>query len=186
MATTKGIIAESICSAEPASAIYYSVNYTAERASEGIVYITLNFSEWQKLAGSYLGVGSKLTIFARANGGEWKSTVLKDSSVAWNSTTRGTALITLSADTKSSLVSIDFYITCSGSSFGSKVGEIGTASSPYNYKIIVPEYSTIVVTSVESVHLKESGIWREVVPYVKINDKWEQAFPYIKIDGVWE
>lgn len=188
MAATAGILTDSISSTSSNPTIYYSASYIAERASENTtaVSITLDFFEWQSTSQNQIPAGSKLTIFARVNGGEWHSSVLKNNFVNWNKDSKHVTQIKLKAKSKSNWVNIDFYVSRSGSVASDRAGSLGTEKEPCKFLISIPNYSRSSKSPTGCIYFKESKKWKKANPYIKIDGVWKKAEPYIKINGKWE
>ena len=108
--------------------VNYSGKYSYQK-SGSTLSVSVTFYAWISSA-SKLGKGIKLTVYARLNGGAWKSAVIKGDSAVWqNSAAKHEARISLSATAKS-VNSIEWYVTRSGSSYGGDAGNLGSSKSP--------------------------------------------------------
>lgn len=142
MAQTTGTLVSKVSSTVSSPTVNYSATYTAARetTSTAAVSVALTFSAWLNSSASKLGTGTKLTIYARMNGGAWSSTVIKTTSASWSGTTHHTANITLTGNVTSNKTKIDFYVTRSGSTYSGSAGNLGSASSPKSYTANLPTY----------------------------------------------
>lgn len=188
MATTTGTLTSKASSTVSSPTVNYSATYTATRetTSTAAVSVALTFSAWLNSSASKLGTGTKLTIYARVNGGAWSSTVIKAASASWSGTTHHTANITLTGNVTSNKTKIDFYVTRSGSTYSGSAGNLGSASSPKSYTANLPEYGSQPVVTDKYVNVKVNGVWKRAIPYVKVNGTWKKAVPYIRVNGTWK
>ena len=197
MATTTGTLTDRISSTVSSPTVNYSASYTATRASETAseVSVKLNFSAWLNSSQSRLGTGIKLTVFARVNGGNWHSAVLKQSSASWSGTAKHSASLTISADLKTSTAKIEFYVSRTGSSYSGTAGILGSAGNPKSYAAALPAYSggntggDVPPTPGRDKHVlyvNVGGVWKRAEPYVNVNGAWKSVIPYAKSNGVWK
>ena len=108
--------------------VNYSGSFTWTK-SDSVLSVAVKFSAWIS-ASATLGKEIKLTVFARLNGGAWKSAVIKSGAVVWkNSADKHDANISLSVEPKTSNT-IEWYVTRAGSSYGGSAGNLGSAKSP--------------------------------------------------------
>lgn len=142
MAQIKDDLVEKVSSTVSSPTVNYSATYTATRetTSTTLVTIELEFEAWLNSSASKLGTGTKLTIYARMNGGAWSSTVIKTTSASWSGTTPHEADITLTGNVTSNKTKIDFYVTRSGSTYSGSAGNLGSASNPKSYTANLPTY----------------------------------------------
>ncbi len=113
--------------------VHYAAAYSATKNGSALS-VDLTFTAWLNSSGSSLKTGIKLTVFARINGGEWASVVIKQNSAVWTGTSRHSASLHLAAVAGGSSVKVDFYVTRNGSSYGGDAGKLGTASQPKSYQ----------------------------------------------------
>lgn len=198
MATTTATMTSKVTSTASSPNVNYSATYTATRESETTktVSVKLNYSAWLPSSASKLGTGIKLTIFARINGGSWKSVVLKSTSAVWSGTAKHTASLTLSADTTASTAKIEWYVSRTGSTYSGTAGTLGSASSPKSYTISLPAYSSgdtpvdpdpPTPTADKYVYVRVGGAWKQAVPYVWVSAAWKKVIAaYVRINGAWK
>lgn len=199
MATTTATMTSKVTSTASSPNVNYSAAYTATRESETTktVSVKLNYSAWLPSSGSKLGTGIKLTIYARINGGTWKSVVLKSTSAVWSGTAKHTASLTLSASTTASTAKIEWYVSRTGSTCSGTAGTLGSASNPKSYTISLPAYSsggstptepdTPTPTADKYVYVRVGGAWKQAVPYVHISGAWKKVTAaYVHINGAWK
>ena len=95
--------------------------------------VSATFAAWISSA-SWLGTGKKLTIYARLNGGEWKSVVIKENGDSWKySPTKHYKTVSLTGTAKAENV-IQWYVTRAGSNTSGSAGVLGSKSSPKTKK----------------------------------------------------
>ena len=95
--------------------------------------VSATFAAWISSA-SWLGTGKKLTIYARLNGGEWKSVVIKENGDSWKySSTKHYKTVSLTGTAKAENV-IQWYVTRAGSNTSGSAGVLGSKSSPKTKK----------------------------------------------------
>lgn len=198
MATTTATMTSKVTSTASSPNVNYSAAYVATRESEATktVSVKLNYSAWLPSSASKLGTGIKLTIYARINGGAWKSVVLKSTSAVWSGTTKHSASITLSASTTASTAKIEWYVSRTGSTYSGTAGTLGSSSSPKSYTINLPAYSAGGTTEPDTpdtpvdtekyVYINVSGAWKKAVPYVRASGAWKKVTAaYVHVNGVW-
>lgn len=198
MATTTATMTSKVTSTASSPNVNYSAAYTATRTDETTktVSVKLNYSAWLPSSGSKLGTGIKLTIYARINGGAWKSVVLKSTSAVWSGTAKHTASLTLSASTTSSTAKIEWYVSRTGSTYSGTAGTLASASGPKAYNISLPAYSAGGSTPVDPdpaptsdkyVYVRVGGAWKQAVPYVRVGGLWKKVTAaYVRINGAWK
>lgn len=196
MATTTGTLTSKVSSTVSSPTVNYSATYTATRASTSTaaVSVDLTFSAWLGSSGSKLGTGIKLTVFARLNGGAWKSVVIKNTSASWSGTTKHTANLTLTGSAPANTAKIEFYVSRTGSTYSGSAGILGSAANPLRYTVSLPAYTpgkvvTPTPSTVDAAHyacVNIGGAWKKAIPYVRIAGTWKQAVPYVRVNGVWK
>lgn len=129
-----GTLTSKVSSTVSSPTVHYSAAYSATKSGTALS-VTLNFAAWLGSSGSTLGTGIKLTIYARLNGGSWKSAVIKDNNASWKGTSQHSAKLNLTATTSGSLATVDFYVTRTGSNYSGTAGTLGSASAPKSYTI---------------------------------------------------
>ncbi|MBQ1411890.1 MAG: hypothetical protein IIY93_01735 [Clostridia bacterium] len=135
--TTTGMLTSKVSSTASSPTVYYSARHTTTRSGSNVT-VALTFAGWLGSSGSKLGTGVKLTVYARINGGAWKSVVLKKTSDSWSGTTQHTASLNLSAATTAKTAAVEFYVTRSGSTYSGSAGTLGSASAPKSYSVTLP------------------------------------------------
>lgn len=185
MATTTGTLTSKVSSTVSSPTVNYSATYTATRASTSTaaVSVDLTFSAWLGSSGSKLGTGIKLTVFARLNGGAWKSVVIKNTSASWSGTTKHTANLTLTGSAPANTAKIEFYVSRTGSTYSGSAGTLGSSSKPKSYTATMPTYGE---SESGDIYIKIGGTWKTATPYVKVGGVWKKATPYVKVGGVWK
>lgn len=153
MAATSGKLVNQVSSTASSPTVNYSASYTATRASDtaAAISVKLTFLTWLNSSQSRLGTGIKLTVFARINGGAWKSAVLKSTSESWSGTATHSAGLTLTANVAANSTKIEFYVSRTGSSISGTAGTLGSSSSPKSYTAALPAYSTVKYKVIYSV-----------------------------------
>ena len=132
-----GTVVSKVSSTVSSPTVHYAVEYASVRNGTALS-VTLNFAAWLNSSGSTLGTGIKLTIYARLNGGGWKSVVIKENSASWKGTTpTHTASLTLTGMASGSSATVELYVTRSGSSYSGTAGTLGSASSPKKYTVSI-------------------------------------------------
>ena len=131
-----GTVVSKVSSTVSSPTVHYAVEYASVRNGTALS-VTLNFAAWLNSSGSTLGTGIKLTIYARLNGGGWKSVMIKENSASWKGTTRHAASLTLTGTASGSSATVELYVTRSGSSYSGTAGTLGSASSPKSYTVSV-------------------------------------------------
>ena len=131
-----GTVVSKVSSTVSSPTVHYAVEYASVRNGTALS-VTLNFAAWLNSSGSTLGTGIKLTIYARLNGGGWKSVVIKENSASWKGTTRHAASLTLTGTASGSSATVELYVTRSGSSYSGTAGTLGSASSPKKYTVSI-------------------------------------------------
>ena len=131
-----GTLTSKVSSTASSPTVHYSAAYSATKNGTSLS-VSLNFAAWLNSSGSTLGTGIKLTIYARLNGGSWKSVTIKDNNTSWKGTTQHTATLNLAATTGGNSATVEFYVTRTGSSYSGTAGTLGSASSPKSYTISV-------------------------------------------------
>ena len=132
-ASGSGWLVKNALSSASSPHVHYSAQYAAQRDG-GAVAVTLTFAAWLNSSASRLGSGIRLTVFARVNGGAWSSVVIKESSAVWSGVSSHSASLTLSGNAAGNAVTVDFYVSRAGSSYGGSAGKLGSASSPKSYR----------------------------------------------------
>ena len=132
-----GTLTSKVSSTASSPTVYYSARHTTTRSGSNVT-VALTFAGWLGSSGSKLGTGVKLTVYARINGGAWKSVVLKKTSDSWSGTTQHTASLNLSAATTAKTAAVEFYVTRSGSTYSGSAGTLGSASAPKSYSVTLP------------------------------------------------
>ncbi len=198
MVTVNGTLTEKITSTAASPAVHYAVSYTAVRTdvSAAAVTVGFTFTGWLNSSQSKLGTGIKLTVFVRLNGGAWQSVVLKDSGASWNGTQHHTVRLTLSAKVKADTVSVEFYVSRTGSSYGGTAGVLGSAGNPKGGSAQLPAYAATGSTAGQAgtggtaaeqyVYVRSGNVWQKAVPYVRIGSAWKKAVPYVRVNGTWK
>lgn len=174
--------------------VYYAAAYAATREDGSqTAIVTLTVSAWLN-EGSELGVGIKLTVFARINGGVWRTATVKSLTDHWSGVARHSASLTLSTDTTDEAADIEFYISRTGSRYSGSAGILGSAANPLRYTVSLPAYTpgnvvTPTPPTVDAAHyacVNIGGAWKKAIPYVRIAGTWKQAVPYVRVNGVWK
>ena len=129
-----GTLTSKVSSTVSSPTVHYSAAYSATKSGTALS-VTLNFAAWLGSSGSTLGTGIKLTIYARLNGGSWKSAVIKDNNASWKGTSQHSAKLNLTATTSGSSATVEFYVTRTGSNYSGTAGTLGSASAPKSYTI---------------------------------------------------
>lgn len=129
-----GTLTSKVSSTVSSPTVHYSAAYSATKNGTALS-VTLNFAAWLGSSGSTLGIGIKLTIYARLNGGSWKSVVIKENSASWKGTSQHSAKLNLTATTNGSSATVEFYVTRTGSNYSGTAGTLGSASAPKSYTI---------------------------------------------------
>ena len=113
--------------------VNYSGSYAYQKSGAALS-LKVKFAAWISSSAT-LGNGIQLTVFARINGGTWKSAVIKSNDAVWkNSSNQHYATINLSGTEKTNNT-IEWYVTRSGSRYGGSAGNLGTAKSPIKQTI---------------------------------------------------
>lgn len=129
-------LVDKVSSTVSSPTVNYSALYSAVKNGTALT-VDLSFSAKLNSSGSSLGTGIKLTIYARLNGGGWKSAVIKENSASWKGTTRHAASLTLTGTASGGSATVELYVTRSGSSYSGMAGTLGSASSPKSYTVSV-------------------------------------------------
>ncbi len=132
--SASGILTSKVSSTVSSPTVHYSAKYSATREGSALS-VDLTFIAWLNSSASNLGTGSKLTIYARVNNGAWKSVVIKNTSASWSGTSEHSAVLSLTATSSTNTVTVDFYVTRSGSTYSGTAGNLGSAGSPKSYTI---------------------------------------------------
>ena len=132
--TNSGVLVSKVSSTVSSPTVHYSAAYSATKNGTALS-VTLNFAAWLGSSGSTLGTGIKLTIYARLNGGSWKSVVIKDNNASWKGTAQHSAKLNLTATTSGSSATVEFYVTRTGSNYSGTAGTLGSDSAPKSYTI---------------------------------------------------
>lgn len=130
--TKSGTLVSKITSTASSPSVHYSAAYSATKNGTALS-VNLSFAAWLNSSSSTLGTGIKLTIYARLNGGGWKSVVIKENSASWKGTTHHAASLKLTATTNSNTATVEFYVTRTGSSYSGTAGTLGRQSAPKKY-----------------------------------------------------
>ena len=108
--------------------VNYSAAYTYTATGESLS-VSVKYACWISKY-STLGKGIRLTVFARLNGGSWKSKIIKSDDAIWtNSADKHYVTINLTGTGKSTNT-VEWYVTRSGSSYSGSAGVLGSAGSP--------------------------------------------------------
>lgn len=184
MATVSGTLTSKVTSTASSPNVNYSATYVSTRTSKTTkgVSVKVDFSAWLPSSASTLGTGIKLTIFARINGGAWKSVVLKSTTDAWSGTSKHNASITLTTNTTDSTATVEWYVSRTGSTYSGTAGTLGSSSNPKSHKINLPVY-----TSEKYIQVYVDGTWKSGIPYVFVNGTWKKTTcVYVRANDVWK
>ena len=191
MAIKTGTLVNDVQSPYSSPYVHYSCTYSAERAdaSSSTVAVTLSFKGWLQSSASFLGTGIILYVFARLSGGSWSRVMLKSGSASWNDATKHPApTITLTGNSTSGKVTVEFYVTRGDS--GGNSGKLGTAKSPKKYAASLPAYGGGSgggsAAMVRCWRYNVGGIYKKAQRYEKINGVWVGIAPRAKINGGWK
>ena len=124
-----GVLFRDLKSTVSRPTVHYSGSYEVTAS-----VVILTFKGWLASSAGWLGNGIQLTVFARLNGGEWHSALLKPSASVWNDGTKHAASLTLSGEV-SGRAKIELYVTRTGSGYGGSAGNLGSAKSPKRFMI---------------------------------------------------
>lgn len=127
-----GTLVDKVSSTVSSPTVNYSALYSAVKNGTALT-VDLSFAAKLNSSGSSLGTGIKLMVYARINGGGWQSAVIKENNTSWRGSTLHSVNLNLSAESSGSSVTVDFYVTRSGSTYGGTAGTLGSASSPKSY-----------------------------------------------------
>lgn len=119
-----GVLFSDLKSTVSSPTVHYSCEYEVTNSG-----VTLSSKGWLNSSASTLGNGIKLTVFARLNGGEWASAVIKAANSSWGGTGKHSASLSVSGKA-SGRTKIELYVTRSGSSYSGSAGSIGSAKKP--------------------------------------------------------
>jgi hypothetical protein len=131
--SASGTLVSKVSSTVARPTVNYAATYAATRNGTALT-VNLTFAAWLNSSSSHLGSGIKLTVFARMNGGAWVSAVIKQGNSSWSGTAKHSASLTLSGNVAGNAVTVDFYVSRAGSSYGGSAGKLGSASSPKSYR----------------------------------------------------
>lgn len=107
--------------------VNYSASYTWTKSGTSLT-VPVKFAAWIS-SSSKLGIGIKLTIYARLNGGAWTSAVIKSTSAVWSGSAKHYASVSLTGNANTTNT-IEWYVTRDGSTYSGSAGKLGSSSSP--------------------------------------------------------
>lgn len=108
--------------------VNYSGSYTWQKSGTSLT-VPVKFAAWIS-SSAWLGTGKKLTVYARLNGGTWKSVVIKSNDDSWKySSTKHYASVSLTGNAKTTNT-IEWYVTRDGSNTSGSAGKMGSSGSP--------------------------------------------------------
>lgn len=179
--TATGTLNSWVSSTASSPTVKYAAAYEADGKS-----VTVTFAAQLGSSGSKLGTGIRLTVFARVKGGTWYSATLKEPSASWSGTVKHAARLTLRA-ANARRVTVEWYVSRAGSSYGGTAGTLGSASSPMKGYASMPETASDAdgTPTGGGLYVKTDGVWRRAVAYVKSGGTWRQTRLYGRIGGAW-